>query len=153
MNVESIIKGRIAGLVVSLMFQEAGYFVFRYGYEGIAGSLVQVGKLKKQKVLELLDSTPHFVVADREQGRIFLISVRFYGSVSSGRNIPWGYGELAGHWPEAYLLTVRANSPYFGIVTKDGGRLRIVPLGEAGIFKIKTDEIKKYGRIARKFLA
>lgn len=153
MNAESIIKGRTAGLIVSLMLQESGYSVFRYGYEGAAEALAQVGGLKKAKILELVTSTPHFVVADQKQGATILIGVRFQGDASSGRNIPWGYGKIADYWPDSHLLVVRTDEPYFFIVVEKNDDLKLMPLKKAGLFKLKDEQIKKYGHLARKFLS
>jgi len=155
MNAESIIKGRTAGLIVSLMFQEGGYSVLRYGYEGVPEALVQIGSLKKQKVLELLASTPHFVITDKKKGDIFLVSVKFQGDDKSGRSIAQGFTELAKFWPYSELIIVRPKEPFFFSVnhTQRETKIKHTPLKEVGTFKISAELIRKYGQIARKFLA
>ncbi len=155
MNAESIIKGRTAGLIVSLMLQEAGYSVLRYGYEGIPESLAQIGTLKKQKLLNLLTSTPHFVVTDKKREEVFLLGVKFQGESTSGKNIPWGFAELLNFWPYADLFIVRTTEPFFLALARrqEDGDIKAVPLAETKSFKVSAELIKKYGQLARKFLA
>lgn len=153
MQPESIIKGRIAGLIVSLMFQEAGYTVFRYGYEGVPESLAQIGNLEKRKALDLILNTPHFTIVDKKEGETFLVGVRFQGSSTSGRNIPYGYEKMIQLWPVANLIVVQTTDPYFFILKEGGGKLQKVPLVDAKLFKVGKVQIKKYGLIARKFLS
>ena len=153
MNAESIIKGRMAGLIVSLMLQEAGYSVFRYGYEGIPETLAQIGTLKKKNTLNLLASTPHFVVTDKKREEVFLVGIKFQAEGASGRSIPWGLAELVKFWPYADLLVVRTVAPFFFVLQqKEGCAIKTIPLNE-GVLKVSSELIKKYGQLARKFLA
>ena len=138
-------------MLVNLMLQEAGYSVFRYGYEGVSESLAQIGTLKKRKILEFVNSTPHFVVVDKKKESICLITVKFQGKAASGRNIPSGYERMTKFWP-AYLIVVRTSSPYFFLVDEEGEKLKMIPLGKSKVFEVKENKIKKYGQLTRKFL-
>jgi hypothetical protein len=152
MNAESLIKGRVAGLIVGLLFEEAGYTVIRYGYEGAPEALAKVGELKKGKILEVLSSTPHFVVADKERGETHLVSVRFQGDMASGRSLVWGYGKATEHWPGSEIIIVRPSPPHFFIIGEGKGGLKLIPIPESKTFRVKGELIKKYGQLARKFL-
>ena len=67
MEPDNVLKGRIAETIVSEMLQEASYFVYRFGYEGILQSLTQRGfpKMKEGDIeAEKVRTMPDFIVMD-----------------------------------------------------------------------------------------
>lgn len=62
---ERVLKGRVAETIVSEMLQDAGYFVYRFGYEGILQSLTQRGLPRMNEgdlEAEKVRTMPDFVV-------------------------------------------------------------------------------------------
>ena len=152
MVAENIIKGRIAGLIVSLMLQESGYIVLRYGFEGVPEIISQLGTLKKHKSLNLLRSTPQFVILDPKKETI-LLSVRYQGERASGRNVSRMASELSDFWPYTCAILVRQKFPFFYLVDVGSDeKLTTTPLYKSKVIKVNEPTIKKYGILIRKFL-
>lgn len=69
---ENIFKGRIAECIVEEMLKEAGYIVFRFGYESV---LQHIGhqKLRKQDFYaKLIRDLPDFIIFDKEDNGCIL---------------------------------------------------------------------------------
>lgn len=156
MNPESIIKGRIAETIVGLIFEDAGYSVFRYGHENMPQSLIQYCLPKIGKGLpatERILTTPTFIIIGNKNQTTF-IKIKFQKDVKSGGNIKWGIEKLAYYWPETNLIIVRSKPPYFliGNVMDLFHGKKIMPLKESASFIIGEDIIKKYELLVRRFL-
>jgi hypothetical protein len=150
MNIESLIKGRIAECIVELLLEESGYRVVRIGREGL---LVNVNreytrKLNKSDSAGKITTAPSFAVFNNNSKIVILLKVKFRGMKGNGRNIAHGLGQLQEYWPEAILLVVTSNSPYFSVVdNKHNGNSinKIFPL-------IKKESLVYFGGLIKKFL-
>lgn len=116
---ENMIKGRIAETIVSEMFREAGYFVYRFGYEGILQNFTQRDLLRMKKEsyeAEKVSTMPDFIIMDKE-GAVSFIEVKYCGTRETEQKIDIWLEKAVKYWPEARLLIVRPSEPYFTIST------------------------------------
>ena len=156
MNPESVIKGRISETIVGLMLEEAGYSIFRYGYENMPQGLIQSCLPRIGKGLpatERILTTPTFVIIGKKDKTNF-IKVKFQKDTKSGGSVKWGAEKLAYYWPETDLIVVKPKPPYFLIVNVMDlfhGK-KMTPLKESASFAVGEDTIRKYGALIRKFL-
>ena len=147
MNVESLIKSRIAGLIVNLMLQESGYTIVPYSSDDILGRLVQARISKESKVSKILLNMPTFIIIGKNKEPI-LLKVKFKGKNKTGRNIDWGYKQINEYWPNTYMVIVTNKDPYFYLTEKD----QIIPL-EKSVFSINKKTSDKFARLVEKFLS
>lgn len=87
------------------MLKDAGYFVYRYGYEGLLQSLVQDGlpRMKKGDIeAEKIRSMPDFVVMDGA-GDVSFVEVK-YREKREDEELRERLGRAAQYWPEAKVL-------------------------------------------------
>lgn len=128
-----LIKGRIAETVFELMFREENkYEVFPLGYEHITPVLRQFRDHPNQehreiinKVLDNYDSSPDFLLTNKEKSEVYLIEVKF-------RNWPELYKdesleiakEIHERWNPAHLFLATSNKFYYDscnrIIEKQG---------------------------------
>ncbi|HDZ54467.1 MAG TPA: hypothetical protein ENI19_03605 [Candidatus Nealsonbacteria bacterium] len=153
MNFESIIKGRIASIITSLMFQDADYLVVNYGHESIPDRLVQLGVSKDGKAAEVLLTSPSFIVMNKKDRSVNLLQIRYQGEGASGRNIIWRYEKMQRYWPGSHLLLVRPRKPYFFIMTVTKNGPKPIPLIDSKIFNVDKGIVLKFGQFVKKFLS
>ncbi|MBZ9577665.1 hypothetical protein KJA13_01365 [Patescibacteria group bacterium] len=153
MSLENIIKGRIASIIVSLMFQNADYLVINYGHESFPGYLVQLGVSKDSKIAKMLRTTPSFILVDKKNHAVVLLQVKYQNVGASGRNVEWGYEKIQQYWPGAYLLLVRPRKPYFFLVNKTEKGLKPLPILDSKVFMIDEKLVIKFAKLVKKFLS
>jgi len=154
MNPESLIKGKIAAYIVSLMLQEANYIVVNYGLDGIPDHLIQLGLSKERtRAIDIQLSTPSIIVMNKRTGEIILIKVKFVGSNGTGRNVTWGLKTLKKNWPESRMIVVTSKpSFYISTVNTKKGEQETILLKKDNMFSIDAGVVNKYGKLVRKFL-
>lgn len=126
-NPESLIKGRIAESFVELLFEESGYKVVRIAREGLLNGMSREDTrhfIKSQSAGQVL-TAPSFVVIDKKGENVALVKVKFKAAKSRGNNIAYGVGQLKKYWPEALLVVVAADEPYFSVVDRNQKRTSI----------------------------
>ena len=153
---ERMIRGRIAENIVSEMLSEAGYFVYRFGYEGILQSLVQRGlpKMKQTTVpAEKIRSMPDFIVMNKE-GDVFFIEVKYRnGKETDGYFKEW-LRKTDKYWPEAKIILLHPYEPYFQISTiRDYAKTsKLYPLEQDRFLNVKIGLVEKYGGMIKKYI-
>ena len=145
MNNESLIKSRIAALIVNLMLQESGYTVIPYGSDSILGRLIQIEIDKKSKISRILLNMPTFIVIGKNKEPI-LLKIKFRGKNKTGRSIDWGCKQINEYWPDALMIIATNTEPYFYLVMKD----QVIPL-EKSIFNVNKKTSDKFARLVKKF--
>lgn len=154
---ERVIRGRIGENIVSEMLQEAGYFVYRFGYEGILQSLIQKGlpKMKANTVpAEKIRTMPDFIVMNKE-GDVFFIEVKYRTSGQDDGYFKRWLEKAVCHWPEAKILLLHPYEPSFQISTiadyaKTG---KLYPLERDKFLKVSGSLTRRYSGVVRKYLA
>jgi hypothetical protein len=157
MNPENLIKGRIAETLVSEMLQEAGYYVYRFGYEGILQSLTQRGlpKMKEDDVeAEKVRAMPDFIVMNK-QGDVSFVEVKFRSAENLNEEMRELILKTAKYWPEARMLFVRPQNPYFLIVRAQDfvKKERLYPLEKERFLVVREKIVKKYEKLAQRYFA
>lgn len=147
MNIESLIKSKIAVLIVNFILQDSGYTVIPYGSEDILGRLVQAGIKKNSEVSKILFNMPSFIVIDKKKEPVFL-KVKFKSKNKPGRNIDWGYKQINEYWPNTYMVIVTNENPYFYLIEKG----QIISLAES-VFNVNKKTSDKFARLVKKFLS
>ena len=151
----NIIKGRIAEDIVSEMLREAGYLVYRFGYEGILQSLIQKGLpvMRKDSITaEKIRTMPDFIVMDKNCD-VFFVEVKYRNSEKKGDSFNDWLRKATKYWPEAKLILAHPYQPYFQISTisdyaKSG---RLYPLERDKFLKVPYKIITDYAGILRKY--
>lgn len=154
MNPESVLKGRIAETIVSEMLKEAGYFLYRYGYEGLLQSLVQNGLPRMRKgdrEADKIRSMPDFVVMDRT-GDVSFVEVK-YREKREDEKLRERLGRAAQYWPEAKILIAYPTEPHFLIssfpVFAKTGTLYL--LENDKFITVPKKLIADYGKLCKKY--
>lgn len=148
MNVESILKSKIASTIFSFYLQENGYLVIPYKESLSLDYLMQIGIAKDNKISKLLITTPTFIVIDKKK-ELLLLQVKFKGSSKSGRNIDWGYKQISQYWPDTHLVIVSNEDPYLLIEENDS----IIPLSESIVLRGNKKPNKNFAGLIKKFLS
>jgi len=151
-----VLKGRIAETIVSEMLQEAGYFVYRFGYEGILQSLIQEGlpKMRSDSVVaEKIRTMPDFIVMNKA-GDVFFIEVKYRSSIENDQSFKDWVRKANKRWPEAKLILVHPYEPYFQISTifdyaKSG---KLYSLERDKFLKVDKKLITSYTELVKKYL-
>lgn len=152
MSLENIIKGRIASIIVGLMFKDADYLVINYGHESFPGYLVQLDASKDDKIAKRLRTTPSFILVNKKDHSVALLQVKYQSAGASGRNVDWGYKKIQQYWSGGHLLLVRPRKPYFFLMAETKKGLKALPLLDSKIFRIDKKSIFKFGQLIKKFL-
>ena len=151
---ENIVKGRIAETIVSEMLQDGGYFVYRFGYEGILQSLSQRGLPKMNKgdiEAEKIRTMPDFVVM--KDGDVSFIEVKFRSHNGFDEALrEWGR-KATKYWPEARLIVVRPDEPHFSISTVEqfAQTGELYPLADDRDISIDGEIIERYEELVSKY--
>src|SRR3989344_4100891 len=153
---ERTLRGRTAEHIVSSMLSEAGYFVYRFGYEGILQSLVQTGlpKMKQESVpAEKIRTMPDFIVMDKV-GEVFFVEVKFQANGRKSDYFDTWLEKAVKHWPEAKILLLHPYDPCFQISTiKDYARTgTFYPLERDKYLKVDERLVQKYGEMIKRYL-
>ena len=154
-NSNNIIKGRIAETIVSEMLQEAGYFVYRFGYEGILQSLIQkeLPKMRKDSIVAIkIKTMPDFIIMDK-CGEVFFIEVKYRSNKENDGYFKEWLKKAARYWPEAKLLLVHPYEPYFQIstifdYTKTG---KLYPLEKDKFLRVDKILLKRYTELLNRY--
>lgn len=152
---DGLIKGRIAETIVSEMLREAGYFVYRFGYEGILQNLAQknLPKMKSEDFgAKKVRAMPDFIVMNKE-GEVYFVEVKFRSSDRLEDETKSLIFETAKNWPEARMLFVKPKKPHFLIsrakdFTKTG---KFYLLEEEKFLKVDKSIIEKYEKLVEKY--
>jgi hypothetical protein len=140
---DEMLKGRIAEVIVEEMLKEAGYQVYRFGYEWIIQNLPLDLPLKNTtKNVKKIRNMPDFIVIDRD-GFAEFIEVKFRNARPKDKQ---EFKDLAEAWPECKILFVFKTKPHFQIANicdfVDNDFL--FRLEEDKYMKIREDIVKKY---------
>lgn len=150
-----LLKGRIAETIICDMLQESGYFVYRFGYEGILQSLVQKGlpKMKNGSIeTDKIRTMPDFIVMDKE-GNVSFVEVKFRSKSEVDFGLKnWIY-KTNNYWPESKIIMVKPTEPYFMISSIEEfiKTIKFHPLSENKYFKIDDKLIANYQKLVRKY--
>jgi len=107
-----MLKGGIAEAIVEEMLKEAGFLVYRFGYESVIQNLTQAGvKLKKTTPGRKISNMPDFIIF--KDGFAEFIEVKFRSSRPDHESRDCK--ELAESWPESKILFVCKTEPHFRI--------------------------------------
>lgn len=151
---ENMVKARIAETIVSEMLQDGGYFVYRFGYEGILQSLIQRGLPKMNKgdiEAEKIRTMPDFVVM--KDGDVSFVEVKFRSGNGIGDGLKeWGR-KATKYWPEARLIVVRPDGPHFSISTvRQFARTgKLYPLAQDRYLSVDSEVIERYADLVCKY--
>jgi len=154
---ERILKARIAETIASEMLKEAGYYVYRFGYEGVVQNLAQRGlpEMKKGDLeAQKVRSMPDFLVMDRE-GDVSFIEVKFRAKREMNGELRERFGRASKYWPEARLLIVYPSEPYFSVSTflafaRTG---KLYPLEQDRYLQVRNKLVKEYAEMVKKYLS
>lgn len=155
MNPDNILKGRMAETIISEMLQEAGYFVYRFGYEGILQSLTQRGlpKMKEDDVeAEKVRTMPDFIVMN-EEGDVSFVEVKFRSTENLENETKQLIFKTAKYWPEARMIFVKPQEPFFLIsCAKDFVKKeKLYPLEKERFLKVNLKIIEKYRNLVKRY--
>jgi Holliday junction resolvase-like predicted endonuclease len=153
MKPESVVKGRIAETIVCEMLKEAGYSVYRFGYEGILQNFTQKGlpKMKKGDIKDKLGTMPDFIVMDKK-GDVSFIEVKYSSSVEKLEYLKEWLRKATKYWPEAKLILVIPQEPFFIISTLKGWlKGNVFPLERDKFIKVDKSLIEQYSSLVKKY--
>jgi hypothetical protein len=140
-----MLKGRIAEAIVEEMLKEAGFQVYRYGYESVIQNLAQSNaQLRRTKKGRKILSMPDFIVI--KNGFAEFIEVKFRSNNPEHTNED--FKDLAETWPEAKILFVCKDEPYFRIanVLDFVQKNYLFPLEKDKYMGVEENIIKKYAK-------
>ena len=150
MNVESLIKGKVAESAVELLLEQSGYKVVRIANDGLPLGLHRsdIGCLNQSNSAGKITTAPSLAVFDKKKGSVVLVKVKFKGAKSKGGNITHGITQLIKYWPEAILIVVTTEDPYFQLVRCPGESEDI----ESIFPQIKKETLSGFGGTVKKIL-
>lgn len=180
MSTENILKGRIAESIVEEMLKEAGFKVFRFGYEAVLQHLANIKLSKSDFYAKLVRDLPDFIILEEnEHGpSLYPIEVKF----RNDGNIPLKYSfevkdpeelhlnsgdkefgrilGLASTWRECLVIIVMPLEPYFRVYYPGKWlRKQLVIKNEVKSLEdsfpfigMRQDIIKKYAHFVKKYL-
>jgi len=153
---DRIIRGRTAENIVSEMLREAGYSVYRFGYEGILQNFAQKGlpRMKARTVpAEKIRSMPDFIVMNKD-GDVFFIEVKYRNNGEEDQYFKEWLRKAVKYWPEAKILLLHPYEPCFQISTifdyaKTG---KLYPLERDKFLKVSKKLVADYGDLISRYL-
>ncbi|MCK5593901.1 MAG: hypothetical protein KAI18_01525 [Candidatus Aenigmarchaeota archaeon] len=74
---EDLIKGRIAEALIEQLFENSGYFVYRYGMENTIPALKNGLSKIKNSTAYMIRKMPDFVIQNKITKNVFFIEVKF----------------------------------------------------------------------------
>ena len=112
-----MLKGRIAEAIVEEMLKEAGFRVYRFGYESVIQNLTQADvELRKTKTGRKISNMPDFIIF--KDGYANFIEVKFTSNYPDHESE--GCKDLAETWSESKILFVCKTEPHFRIANWKG---------------------------------
>lgn len=158
MNIEDLLKGRIAETLFEELMRKSGHTVYRFGYEAVVQNLIQLeeGFDRNTEVGERIQAIPDFLVLIDNKTPIF-VEVKFRWNGEMGEKDQKRLENLAKYWNAKFVLIRRKpRPPYFFVADppymKDG-KLVLRPLVcEAG-WKINRAEYEKCEDLIRRYCA
>lgn len=77
---KKLIKGKVTELIFEQMFRKVGHFtVIPFGYESTQPELMQYAhKAKYPEVLDIIRSSPDFVLVSHNKEEVFLVEVKYH---------------------------------------------------------------------------
>ena len=139
----NMLKGRIAEAIVEEMLKEAGFQVYRFGYESVIQNLTQIDvELKKNKVGRKITNMPDFIVI--KGGFAYFVEVKFRSGWPDQKS--HDCIDLAETWPEATILFVCKTEPHFRItnICDFVEKNYLFPLENDKYMDVGEDIVKKY---------
>jgi hypothetical protein len=158
MNLESMLKGRMAETLIEELLRQSGNIVYRFGYEAIVQNLVQLEESfdRYNEVGERIRAIPDFIVIDTK-GKPSFVEVKFrwkaeMDSEEDRRRLE----RLQKYW-EAKLIIVNCwRQPYFEICTPPyivGNKLNLHPLVDEKEWKISKEAYATCEGLVHKYLS
>ena len=152
---ESKLKGNMAECIVEQMFFEAGYHVFRFGYEHTIQylkELVKEKKLRINQVTEKIRSMPDFIAVDTK-GNTFFVEVKFRTDWTRWEEDKPLLERLINYWRDGILIVVSNKEPYFIISTikEYDDKRKLYPLSDFRIININKEIREKYADLVKKY--
>ena len=154
--IDRMIRGRTAENIASEMLREAGYSVYRFGYEGILQNFTQKGlpRMKADNIsAKKIRSMPDFIVMNKE-GDVFFIEVKYRSNGEEDQYFKEWLHKAVKYWPEAKILLLHPYEPCFQISTiLDYVKTnKFYPLEKDKFIKVDKRLVTEYGKIIKKYL-
>lgn len=148
---ERKLKGNIAETIVEHMLEYSGYRVYRFGYERTLEKIKEL-KVKRSFEKRQITSMPDFIAVD-ENGKMYFIEVKYRERGLTHWKDKKIMKNLNKTWPDARLIVVSLNEPYFSIsVVKDYIETdKLIRLEDDEHIKINKDVIKRYEELVKKY--
>mgnify|MGYP001300419641 CR=1 FL=1 len=146
------LKGAMAECIVEEMLRDAGYQVYRFGYEMVLQHLKGI-KLEDNYVKRIITGMPDFIIVDRNNCPNFLeVKYRKDGELNISKD-KLRIANLGKDWAESRLMIVSYIEPHFRIsrvkeFIKSG---KLFPLEYERFIKVNKKVIKRYGYLVRKY--
>ena len=146
----NVVKGRIAESLIEEIFKEAGYKVYRFGYEAILQNISQTNiDIKESKTKDKIRSIPDFVVVS-PGGSIQLIEVKYS---ADGKLRKENLKKYIDFWDEARIILVTSKEPYFQMfyIKSIMNGKSLIPLEKDRFTTINSDIIKKFSKVVKEY--
>ena len=110
----NLIKGRIAEVVFEQMLREAGEFtVLPFGYEYVVPEVMHMKKdSQSDKTLDILRTSPDFVVINQLKKKVYLIEVK-YRKTRSQSELKKAAEKMLKSWDPSYLFIASPDGFFF----------------------------------------
>jgi hypothetical protein len=145
---ERLLKGQIVAAIVSEMFRESGYTVYRVGYQEILADLPELGE---DIVAEKLRTMPDLLVV--RDGEASFVEVKSRAGNGSDLFLHDWVARAVRFWPEARLVLVRPTPPHFWTATVEelasGSALEAFERGTWA--RIPREFLDKYGELVARY--
>lgn len=117
MDPENILKGKMAESLVEQLLKNAGNRVFRFGFEVVLQSLVQMEKGfdRESEVGKKISSFPDFIIANQTK-KPFFVEVKFRKDPESLEEELLLEKEYLEKFWEAKIILVTTKKPYFRVL-------------------------------------
>ncbi len=146
------LKGSMAECIVEEMLREAGYKVYKFGYEMVLQHLKGV-RLEDNYVKRIITGMPDFIIVDRNNCPNFLeVKYRKDGNLNLSKD-KLRITNLGKDWAESRLMIVSYDKPHFRIsrvkeFVKSG---KLFPLENEKFIRVSKELIERYGYLIRKY--
>ena len=109
-----LIKGKIAEIIFSQMFRDAGEFtVIPFGYEQTVPELAQyVKEGMHSPVLETIRSAPDFALVSHNEQKVFLVEVKFRSHIDTHQIVEIAQ-KIHERWKLSWLFVASHDGFYF----------------------------------------
>lgn len=157
MNIESILKGRMAETLFEELMRESGNTIYRFGYEAITQNLIQPdGKFDRSpEINERIRSIPDFIVID-SRGKTELVEVKFRWKPDLHIDDYRSLERVNKFWNARIVFVNCWEKPYFRVSNPPywdkNKKLKISPLLEETRWKISKKEYNICEELVYKYL-